>query len=323
MIIKNPIFNSRILITGGCGFIGSHVAKELALKYGVKELTVIDNLKYGNLNTLGKLPINVKLIKFNIGYDSSNKLDKALEDVDYVFHLAAEKHNQAKDNPVAIMKSNIDGTYQLLECAAKNKVKKVVFSSSLYIYGRMSGLPMQESDTPHPDTIYGISKLTGEQMLAYFYKEFGLAHTILRYFFVYGPFQFAGTGYRSVIVKNFQRIIANQSPVIKGDGKQILDYVYINDVVNVTIKAIDYAYNQETFNIASSEGISINELISLMLQVCQDKSLSPIFEKPDGTNGSFRVGNNQKAKRLLKFEPRVSLAKGLEATYNWLKQVYR
>ncbi|MFH1461237.1 MAG: NAD-dependent epimerase/dehydratase family protein, partial [Patescibacteria group bacterium] len=154
---------SNVLITGGCGFIGLHLTKRL-VDLGVKKITIIDSLEYGKKENLGDLINQVEVIKYRLGSSNNAVLAKALKNVDYLFHLAAEKHMQSIDVPLKVLESNVKGTLNLLELAGQNNVKKVFYSSSVMVYGWKKGdsIPYSESKTTNPETVYGISKLAGE-----------------------------------------------------------------------------------------------------------------------------------------------------------------
>ena len=147
------------------------------------------------------------------------------------------------------------------------RIKKIVFSSSLYVYGKTKENGFSEKDPCNPHTIYGISKLTGEHLLSYFSQNFKLDYVVLRYFFVYGPYQYQGMGYKSVIVKNFQRLLQGKTPIIYGNGQQMLDYIYIDDVVNATILSLSDQFKNKCFNIGSNNGLSIKQLLNVMMEV--------------------------------------------------------
>jgi UDP-glucose 4-epimerase len=312
---------SSVMVTGGCGFIGAHLVKRL-LELKAKRIVVIDNLSYGSKKNLDEIKDKVTVIRHTLGSREDAALFDILKGIDYVFHLAALKHNQSNDLPACILSQNINGTFNLCEAAVKNKVKKIVFSSSVYAYGRTHRPALKESELPHPATIYGISKLAGEYLFSRFFREYNLHYIALRYFFVYGPGQLTGTGYKTVIVKNFQRIMHNQSPIISGDGRQALDYIYIDDVIDATVRAMESEYSAEVFNVGSSEPISINHLIDTMLKV-SGKSLKKKYLPPDNTAGTYRVADISKIKSLLHFKPQVTLEEGLRKAYKWLRQQER
>jgi UDP-glucose 4-epimerase len=309
---RRSLAGSAILVTGGCGFIGSHLVRAL-VGAGAGRVTVVDSLRYGDRANLAGSSPNVEIVQHTLGVDDPAALSAALGGVRFVFHLAAEKHNQSKDDPVRVMRSNIEGSWLLLDAAARARVEKVVFTSSLYAYGRLRGAPFVEDELPQPRTIYGISKLTGEHLLA----VAGVPFTVLRYLFVYGPRQFAGMGYKSVIVKTFERLRRGEPPVVFGDGEQTLDYVFVDDVVDATLAALMPGANGEVINIGSGRPTTVNELMTLMQDVA-GTSLPVRHEAPDWTAGSCRVGNIDKARRVLGWTARTPLRDGLAATYAWL-----
>jgi UDP-glucose 4-epimerase len=218
-----------------------------------------------------------------------------------------------------VLRSNVEGTAALFQSACKAGVKKILFTSSLYAYGRLSGGPMVESETPVPRTVYGISKLTGEHLLSFFAREYGIDSVSLRYFFVYGPRQFAGTGYKSVIVKSFERLLAGQAPLINGDGEQALDYIFVDDAVEGTCRALESELSGEVFNIGSGKATQVKDLVHAMVEL-SGRDLPPESAPADWTAGSHRVGNVEKAGRLLGFSATTSLEQGLSATLDWLKR---
>lgn len=315
---SHKIQNQTVMITGGCGFIGSHLANKLLYLGEVRKVFVVDSLAYGTTQNLDIKDRRIKFIKFNLGTDPIGKLNKHLKECDLVFHLAAQKHNQSTKEPDAVYKTNIKGTAEIFEAAGKAGVKKIVFSSSLYAYGKTLRPAMKETDTPYPTTPYGISKLTGEHLLVYFGKKYNLNFVTLRFFFVYGPKQYPGLGYKSVIIKNFERILKNQPPIINGDGKQELDYIYIDDVIDAIIAATESDVSDETFNVGSGKGTSINHLTAEMLRV-SGKKIDPTNAPSDWTARTSRVSNTTKIKKILGWKPRISLNVGLTKTHDWLR----
>lgn len=312
---QTSLKDRTIAVTGGCGFIGSHLIERL-LEQGVKKIVVLDSLEYGKIENIEKNP-RIEFIKFKLGTDSPQKLEDSLRGVDYLFHLAAEKHNQSKDDPEKVQVANIIGTYHLFNSAVKNSVKKVVFTSSLYAYGRIQKPVFKETDIPTPNTIYGLSKVAGENLLRFFNKQNGLQYVTLRYMFVYGPKQYSNLGYKSVIVSNFNKILENKRPTIYGDGTQTYDYIYVDDIVRATIQAMTCGLSGEIFNVGTSKAISIKQLTSKMLHVAKS-NLKPEYCPPDWTEHSHRVADTKKIQKVLGFHPTVSLDDGLLRTYNWI-----
>lgn len=316
MEAEKIIENKIIMVTGGAGFIGSHLITKL-LTLNPKKIYAVDSMEYGNLDNLPK-DDKLEFIKFNIGSDDISQLSAKLKECDYLFHLAAQKHNQSISSPHVVYESNIIGTSDLFDLAGQSGVKKIIFSSSLYAHGSLNQPAMKESDVPMPKTIYGISKLCGERLLDHFGSKYNFEFNSLRFFFVYGPKQFPGMGYKSVIIKNFERIIAGEAPVIFGDGKQSLDYIYIDDVIDVLILTLAEAKSGELFHLGSGQAPSINELTKIMMEVSScDKEIK--YEEADWTAGTSRQSDISKIKKDLNWSPKVSLKQGLSNTYNWLK----
>lgn len=306
------------LVTGGCGFIGSHLVRSLIPRG--KRILIVDSIQYGdptNLGTAGNEA--VEIIKFNLGFDDPSVLRQRLKGVTHVYHLAAEKHNQSKNRPDDVFQANVFGMHQLFEILANEGVKKIVFTSSLYAYGRMHGPPTVESDDVRPATTYGLSKVCGEEIVSYMTRRYGIAANTLRLYFIYGPRQYAGMGYKSLIVKSFERILQAQPPVVYGDGLQSLDYVYVDDAVDATIAAMDSDVSGETFNISSGVASSVNTVVETMLKVAGSQAKA-MHGEADWTAGSCRVGNSEKARNLLGWFPKVSLEEGLACTFEWVKE---
>lgn len=305
------------LVTGGAGFIGSHLVRRL-LDLGVKKVIVIDSFEYGIEENL-PADDRVVRIKHNIGADSMVSLERLMRECAYVFHLAAQKHNQSLATPHAVYQTNIIGTTDLFELAGKCGVKKIIFSSSLYSYGRTTLPPMREDDCVNPHTIYGISKVAGEQLLAYYANKYKYKYIALRFFFVYGPRQFPGMGYKSVIVKNFERLAGGKRPIIFGDGNQSLDYVYVDDIINALITAAESSVSGEIFNVGSGEATSVSILTALMKKIAG--STAEIDYGPaDETQGTIRVSDIKKIEKILQWRPTVALKDGLERTFAWIKE---
>jgi UDP-glucose 4-epimerase len=310
------VAGASVLVTGGCGFIGSHLVRQL-LARRAKRIVVLDSLRYGAASNLGELAARVELVRFVLGSDPPDALASPLEGIDYVFHLAAEKHNQSRGDPAGMLRSNVEGTYAILAAAAAAGVRKLVLASSLYVYGRLSGPPFREDEPPRPTTVYGISKLCGEQLLAHFGATTELRGNTLRYLFVYGPRQFAGTGYKSVIVTGCERLLAGEPPIVFGDGTQALDYVYVDDAVEATIAALEVPVSGEVINVGSGRPTTVNELTDVLV-AASGRALAKVHGPADWTAGSWRVGDVRKAEALLGWTARTALADGVARTFDWM-----
>ena len=310
------IHDQTIVVTGGFGFIGNHLITTL-LTQNPKKIIVIDSLDYGIKNTAWAQHPLISFHQLTLGLCTEKQLVNILSGADICFHLAAEKYNQSKGSPDDVLSANVMGMYHLLSACVKTGIKKVIFSSSLYVYGKTTSSGFHERQIPSPHTLYGSTKCMGEHLCETMYQQFGLDYTICRYFFVYGPKQYQGLGYKSVIIKNFERLKQNLPPIIFGDGLQTLDYIYIDDVIHATIEALDTAYSRDIFDIASANPISIVDLTQLMINISHFSG-KPIYEPQDETHQTNRYSSSQKATQSKLLRLTTPIERGLEYTYKWI-----
>ena len=251
--------NKNILITGGMGFIGSHIANELLEN---NEVVILDNLSTGNINKLNNPNHeNLKIIEEDI---RNTDLDDLTSDIDYIFHLAAMASVPLSiDKPIECSDINLNATIKLLKSAVDNDVKKIVFSSSSSVYGPNRNMPLKESEQPMPMSPYAASKASCELYLQSFYESYGLNYTSLRYFNVFGPGQDKNSQYAAVIPNFISAILEGSQPEIYGDGEQTRDFVYIKDIARANINAAESDYNG-IVNIASGEKLSVNQLYEII-----------------------------------------------------------
>lgn len=313
----DSIRGAAVLVTGGCGFIGSHLVRALVTA-GAARIVVLDSLETGDAASLEGLPESVSLVRHRLGWDPTERLTRALSGVDFVLHLAALKHNASRQVPLDLLTANVHGTYALLEAAARAEVRKLVYASSLYAYGRTRGAELDEAETPRPTTVYGVSKLAGEHLLGHARERWGLASNALRYFFVYGPGQYQGTGYKSVIVKNFEHLLRGEPVTVHGDGAQVLDYVYVDDAVDASLRALVSPLSGETWNVGSGEPTRIEALVARMVTV-SGRQVETRHLPPDETAGSYRVARSDRIREALEWSPAVELDVGLARTWAWIK----
>jgi UDP-glucose 4-epimerase len=311
-----PIPHASFAVTGGCGFIGAAVVQQL-LDQGANRILVLDSLKAGRRDRLPEDP-RIAFVETTLGQAPVDKLAELLQGVDGVFHLAAEKHRPSLGSPRELVLSNVLGTHDVVQAGRGAGIRKLVFSSSLYAYGRMSGAPMVETEPCHPHTLYGTTKLAGENLVGAAYRAGAFAAVSLRYFFVYGPRQYVGTGYKSVVVANFERMRRNEPPLIHGDGEQALDYSHVDDIARATVLAMSREVNGKVLNVGSGRALSVSELTEAMMQAAGVR-FEPIFDEADDTAGSCRVANTGHAESLLGFRSHLPMDEGLRSTWEWIR----
>jgi len=198
-------------------------------------------------------------------------------------------------------------------------VGKVVFASSVFAYGRRHGAPLREDEAARPTTAYGMSKLLGERLLAHVHAAGGPVPASLRYFFVYGPRQYPGLGYKSVIVRNYERLLRGERPTVFGDGRQVLDYVYIDDAVDAAVRALERAPAGAVYNVGAGQPLAVGDLIDRMMRAT-GRVVPPEHLPPDETAGSSRVADLTRIRAELGWEPRVGLDEGLLRTWQWMRE---
>jgi len=305
----------KVLVTGGAGFIGSHLVDKLMLDG--HEVVVLDDLSSGSLKNIEHHldERGFRFVKGDIRH--SRTVEKALEGVDAVIHEAAIASVPLSiKNPALTNEVNIFGTLNLLEVSLRVKVKRFVYASSCAVYGAASELPIKEDAPLRPLSPYASSKLAAEEHCRAFYKNHGLETVRLRYFNVYGPRQTAGE-YAGVMLKFLEHIRRDQPPIIFGDGEQTRDFVYIDDVVETTLLALNRdGIAGEVFNIGTGEGTTINRLCEIFLKLTGKTHLKPIYM--DAKPGDIRHSQADitKAMKLLGYRPKVSLERGVRGFLN-------
>lgn len=314
---EGALAGARVLVTGGCGFLGSHLVRRL-LAEGAAQVTAVDSLRYGRADALAGLGSRVRLVRHELGVDAAAALRPAFDGVAAVFHFAAEKHH-TEGTAFDVLRTNVAGTHGVLEAAREAGVGKVVFASSVFAYGRTQGPALREDESPRPATAYGMSKLLGERLLGHLGRAGGPAHVALRYFFVYGPRQHAGLGYKSVIVRNYERLLRGERPTVYGDGSQRLDYVYVDDAVEAAVRALVSAPSGAVYNVGSGTATAIDDLVERMMRVA-DRVLPKSYLPPDETAGSCRVADTGRIASELGWRPSVELDEGLSRTWRWMQE---
>lgn len=305
------------LVTGGSGFIGSHMVRYLLRDKN--HVRVLDNFLTGNRKNLSEIADAIDLVEGDFR-DEATTL-KATKDIDYIIHLGAlPSVPRSVNNPVLTTDINVNGTVNLLQSAVKNSVKRVVFASSSSVYGDSPIFPRHESQVPQPLSPYAVSKLAGEFYLQCFYKLHGLETTSLRFFNVFGPRQDPNSQYAAVIPKFIEAVLQDQRPTVYGDGGQTRDFTYVDDLV-AGIYSACHAKGAagEVLNVACERRTSLNQLLQ-MLQEMSGKTIPADYAPARAGDVRDSLADISKAKRLLGFEPKFSVAEGLARTYQWFKQ---
>jgi len=311
---------SRILVTGGAGFIGSHIVERLLKeKHFVRVLDNFSSGKEENLSFAYDLrATNYELIRGDIR--DRETCIKAAEGVDFISHQAALRSvPKSLVNPADYNEVNIQGVLNMLEAARKHKIKSFVFASSSSIYGEAVKFPEKESDSPRLISPYALTKLTGEYYCRIFSYHYGLATTSLRYFNVFGPRQALDDEYAVVIPKFISCLLKDEPPPVYGTGRQSRDFTYVSNIVEANILAMQKAkFKGEMFNVAGGKDYSILRLIKLLNEAL-DKNLKPDF-LPKRAGDVFKTrADLSNAKRLLRFKPAVTFTEGLKLTVEYFR----
>jgi UDP-glucose 4-epimerase len=313
----NILKDSKILVIGGAGFIGSHVVEELT-KEDVKEIVVYDNFCRGTIDNLRDALRDPRVKIYEVGGDicQTDILDSAMKGVDYVIHLAALWLLQCYEYPRAAFDVNIRGTFNVLEACIQHRVKRLIYSSSASVYGDAVEIPMTENHPYNNKTFYGATKVAGEQMCRAFHHRYGLNYVALRYMNVYGPRQDYKGVYIAVIMKVLDRLHQELPPIVYGDGSQSYDFVYVSDVARANICALKSATTDKFYNIGMGTQTTIKELCEFILKIT-GKDYEIQFEPAGQTFVTNRVGSTEKAKKDLGFEARITLQEGLRSLIEW------
>ena len=308
---------SKVVVTGGAGFIGSNLAQELSKE---NQVTVFDDLSTGYLENIENL-INSRDIIFVKGsITDMDILQKLFEDVDYIFHQAAipSVPRSVKD-PISSNFTNVNGTLNVLVAARDNNVKKLVYASSSSAYGDTPVLPKREDMKPCPLSPYAISKLAAEYYCQVFSDVYNMATASLRYFNVFGPRQDPSSEYAAVIPKFIGSILNDKSPIVYGDGEQTRDFTFVDDVVNANILAAE-STSEGVFNIAGGKRISINDLAGLIMEIL-DKDLDITHIEPQPGDIKHSLADISKAREQIGYMPKFNVKDGLKETVKWFQQI--
>lgn len=301
----------RILVTGGAGFIGSHITEHFATHEDF-EVNIIDNFFTGRRENIAHLPVNI----FEGDVLDNEVLDKALEGVDYVFHLAGRVSvPESIENPILYVTINTAGTVNVLQRASKAGVKKVIFTSSASIYGNNPTLPKSETMNPEPLSPYAVSKLSGEQHMETLSDSLGVKTTSLRYFNVFGPRQNpkSKATYAAAVPMFIMRALHNQDITIYGDGSQTRDYIYVKDIAHANEVAMKSG--EGIYNVGRGDTISINELAHQIVKLTN--SSSKILYADDRPGDIKHSCSDISRLSALGFDPKYPWKQGLKETIDY------
>ena len=327
------IKNSRILVTGGAGFIGSHIVDDLLVS-GAKKVIVFDDFSSGSMVNLNHIRSDNRLGIVNGNILNLNELSNVMKNVDIVSHQAAQLEIfKAINDPVMDLNTNLMGTINVLSAAQKNGVKKVINASSACVYGQALYTPQDEDHPKCPQWPYGASKYSAEIYCRMFHEYFGLPNTSLRYGIVYGPREWYGR----VLTVFLNRLISNSLPVLFGNGRQTRDFIFVKDLVTLHNRCIENMEdNCDFFNVGSGVGTTIYDLAKLILS-CFEVDQEPVYEDLQEGELSKYVKNRKripseqkemeldisKAKKSMDWKPTFDLKTGIEHEIHWIRENYR
>ena len=315
------INGSKILVIGGAGFIGSFVVSEL-LKTKAGKIVIFDNFARGEASNVYESLKDSRCEIYPNGGDVRDVdiLNDAMQGCDAVIHLAAMWLLHCKDFPRTAFHVNIEGTFNVLEACVKNKIKRLVYSSSASVYGDACQVPMTEEHPFNNKNFYGATKIAGEAMCRAYHDRYGLSYVGLRYMNVYGPHQDQTAAYTGVIPIMLNKIDANEAPTINGDGSQAYDFIDVRDVARCNVLALKSAATDEFYNVGTGVQTSIAQLCDKILELRNSDlqvSYNPYSEDDARRMVQNRIGCPKKAKKDLGFEYEIGLEKGLQDLISW------
>ncbi len=306
---------NKILVTGGSGFVGSHLVRKL-LSEGHK-VRVIDNISR-NVNNILDL-IDSKKIEFIKGdIQNKNHTDKAIDGCDFVYHLAAVCINRCKMFPTEAINVNLNGSFNVFGSCIKHNVKKVIYTSTSSVFGEPDYLPMDENLPKRAVEPYGATKYCAEQLLIFLSKKHNLDYVIIRPFNVYGPFQSTDAYYTSVINLFIKRLLSGGQPQINGSGDQSMDFTFVADLIEVLLLMLNDKIKNEDFNVAPGVDTTIKDLAFLIIKEL-NLDTKPVF-MPREVLVTKRKCDNQKLKKYTNFEFKYDLPRGLSELISHVKE---
>jgi nucleoside-diphosphate-sugar epimerase len=308
---------SVFLVTGGAGFIGSHLVDRLVQRG--HRVRVLDNFETGKHQNLADAMNRIDLVEGDVR--NWETVQKALRDAAVVFHLAAlGSVPRSVNDPLTTDQVNVRGTLNLLVAAREAKAKRFVFSSSSSVYGETAVVPQHEAQPCKPISPYGVTKLAGEQYCRVFWHTYGVQTICLRYFNVFGPRQDPASQYAAAIPRFVSRLLRNEPPIIFDDGEQSRGFTYVDDVVdaNLLAAAIPEARGQAV-NISAGSSVTVNQVVR-ELRALLGKDIEPVYAPARPGDIRHSLADIAAARQLLGYEPRVDFQEGLRRSIDWYRR---
>jgi len=307
-----------VLVTGGAGFIGSHLAAAFAAS-GAR-VRVIDDLSTGHRENLEEIGGEIDFVEASLADEAATR--RALEDVELVFHEAAiPSVPRSVENPRETHRACVEATFSLLLSARDLGVRRVVYAASSSAYGEQPTLPKTEEMRPEPLSPYAVAKLVGEYYCQVFSRTYNLETVCLRYFNVFGPRQDPSSQYSGVISRFISALSGGGQPVIFGDGEQSRDFTYISNVVDANLRAAETTAGiGHIINIANGERITLNQLLSVLKNITGRTDATAEYRESRAGDVRHSLADITRAREMLGYQPRVGLEEGLQKTIEWWKQ---
>lgn len=316
----NRIHGSRLLVTGGAGFIGSAIVEALQ-SAGAAEIRVLDNLVSGARKNLAHALECERVTLIEGDIRDAKLVSRLTEGADYVFHEAALRMRRCAESPRQAVEVMINGTQNVLDAAVRCGVRKVIAASCASVYGDACYLPMGEEHPFNNRTLYGAAKIANEQMLRSYYEMYGLNYVALRYFNVYGPRMDLEGVYTEVMIRWLDALDENRRPCIYGDGLQTMDFVYVHDVARANLLALENPVTDEVFNVGTGIQTSSKSLCELLLNL-SGSNLRPEFKPACAVaNVKARRAGTEKAEKMIGFRAAIRLEQGLRELIHWRAQI--
>ena len=305
------------LVTGGAGFIGSHIAA--ALMADGARVRVLDDLSTGHRENIEEIGGDLDFVQGSVA--DEQLLNEVLDGVEVVFHEAAiPSVPRSVEAPRQTHIASVDGTFSLLVAARDRKVRRVVYAASSSAYGDQPTLPKAEQMLPDPLSPYAVAKLVGEYYCQVFTRVYGLETVSLRYFNVFGPRQDPGSQYSGVVSRFISTLLSNERPVIYGDGEQSRDFTYIDNVVSANLKAASAKdASGKVINVANGERITLNELLAELKDLTGKQDVTAEYREPRVGDVRHSLADITLARQFLDYESKVGLREGLQRTIDWWK----